>query len=116
MPVSWVFFFQLPTLKVLTSLIAPHMLVLLDFDSISIKVDLWTQVQLRLATVTPDAVAILEEIDALQPWTMSWSNVGDYYSPAAFFAMARRCSREEDTVHYMHSMNWVRDVKVEYRP
>ena len=80
------------------------------------EVESWTQVQLRLATVSPDAAAILEEINALQPWTMSWSNVADYYSPAVFFAMARHCSREKDTVHYMHSMNWIRDVKVEYGP
>lgn len=25
--------------------------------------------------------------------------------------MARACSADEDTVHYMHTMNWVRDVK-----
>ena len=26
--------------------------------------------------------------------------------PADFHAMARACSGDEDTVHYMHSMNW----------
>jgi hypothetical protein len=25
--------------------------------------------------------------------------------------MARACSGDEDTVHYMHTMNWVRDIK-----
>ena len=28
-----------------------------------------------------------------------------------FLAMAQACSTEKDTVHYMHSMNWIRDVK-----
>lgn len=67
---------------------------------------------LRLSTVAPGAAVTLEEIRALKPWTMSWSNVADYCSPDDYFAMARRCSRPKDTVHYLHSMNWVRDVKV----
>ena len=70
------------------------------------------QVELRLATVAPDALTTLAEIRALQPSTVSWSNVVDYCAPADFHAMARRCSREKDTVHNMYSMNWVLDVKV----
>jgi hypothetical protein len=27
-----------------------------------------------------------------------------------FHRMARACSAAEDTVHYMHSMNWVKDM------
>lgn len=40
---------------------------------------------------------------------MSWSNVPDYIEPGAFHEVARALSRPggEDTVHFMHSMNWV---------
>ncbi len=30
---------------------------------------------------------------------------------AEFHTMARACSASEDTVHYLHFMNWVQDVK-----
>lgn len=47
-----------------------------------------------------------------RPWTVSWSNVPDYIGPTpeAFHKLARAVSRPGgvDTVHFMHSMNWIR--------
>jgi hypothetical protein len=67
--------------------------------------------QVKLAAVTPGSMAVQAEICSLQPHTMSWSNVCDYYHPADFHAMAEACSAPEGTVHHLHSMNWIREVK-----
>jgi hypothetical protein len=68
--------------------------------------------QVRLAAVEPGDEAVQAEIRSLQPRTISWSNVCDFYLPADFHAMAEACSAPEGgTVHHLHSMNWVRDVK-----
>ena len=64
-------------------------------------------VRLRLAAVE-DSVG---EIAALRPWTMSWSNVLDYFSPSEFHAIARACSRHGDTIHFGYSMNWPCEVR-----
>jgi hypothetical protein len=55
--------------------------------------------------------AVHREIARMQPFTMSWSNVCDYYSPSQFHEMAKACSGVEDTVHYGYSMNWPSRVK-----
>ncbi|KAI9033451.1 hypothetical protein DFJ74DRAFT_701537 [Hyaloraphidium curvatum] len=65
---------------------------------------------LEVAMVEPGA-AINRRIRSLGPWTMSWSNVCDYMTPADFHRVARECSADEDTVHYTYSMNWRYDVK-----
>lgn len=63
--------------------------------------------QVRLGAVTPSSRALHAAIKALTPWTLSWSNVPDYYHPRDFHAMARACSADANTVHRSHSMNWV---------
>jgi hypothetical protein len=46
-------------------------------------------------------------------WTMSWSNVCDYFpSHAAFHECAAACSKHGDTIHFLHSLNWLTSVKV----
>jgi hypothetical protein len=68
--------------------------------------------QVRLAAVEPGAAATIAAIRSLQPYTMSWSNVPDYIEPAAFHRLARAVSDEvAGTVHFMHSMNWVQELK-----
>jgi hypothetical protein len=52
----------------------------------------------------------VEEIAALRPWTMSWSNVLDYFNPRRFHAIARACSVHGDTIHFAYSMNWAQNV------
>jgi hypothetical protein len=69
------------------------------------------RLQVKLAAVEPRARAVQAKIRSLKPHTISWSNVCDYYHPADFHAMAKACSAPEDTVHHLHSMNWIRDVK-----
>ena len=54
--------------------------------------------------------ATLSTIAALDPHTVSWSNVCDYYTPSEFHEMARACSGS-NTVHYAYSMNWPTNVK-----
>lgn len=57
-----------------------------------------------------DSPETLGEISALEPYTMSWSNVCDYFHPRDFFAIARRCSAKGKTTHYAYSMNWVQGM------
>ena len=54
--------------------------------------------------------ATLSSIAALNPHTISWSNVSDYYAPRDFHKMARACSGG-NTIHYGYSMNWPLHVK-----
>ncbi|KAK3250203.1 hypothetical protein CYMTET_40408 [Cymbomonas tetramitiformis] len=68
------------------------------------------KVEVHHTPVEPEKQETLKSIAAMRPWTMSWSNVCDYFSPADFHAMARACSASEDTVHYGYSMNWSRSV------
>jgi len=44
------------------------------------------------------------------PWTISWSNVLDYFDHASFHTLARECSINGDTIHFGYSMNWSRNV------
>ena len=67
------------------------------------------QVDLRVGTLTPQA-AVVHEIAAMQPWTMSWSNLLDHSNLKHFHAMARACSIHGDTIHYGYSMNWITGV------
>jgi hypothetical protein len=53
----------------------------------------------------------IAEIASYKPWTMSWSNLPDYFKAADFHKMARACSIHGDTVHYSYSMNWTASVK-----
>ena len=53
---------------------------------------------------------VLDDIAARKPWTMSWSNVLDYFDYSDFHDMARKCSVHGDTIHFGYSMNWIVDV------
>jgi|EP00966_Prymnesium_polylepis_P048069 hypothetical protein len=53
---------------------------------------------------------LVSEIAALKPWTMSWSNVCDYYQADEFHRIARACSIHGDTIHFAYSMNWSNNV------
>ena len=46
-----------------------------------------------------------DTIAALKPYTMSWSNVCDYFTPVEFHKIARRCSAH-NTLHFAYTMNW----------
>ncbi|CAD7972452.1 unnamed protein product [Amoebophrya sp. A25] len=63
------------------------------------------------AVYESNAEVFLKSIADLHPYTVSWSNVIDYFSLQDFHTLARRCSSPlGDTVHYGYSMNWVADV------
>lgn len=49
---------------------------------------------------------VAEDVAAVRPWTMSWSNVLDYFKHGDFHRMARACSIHGDTIHFGYSMNW----------
>ncbi|KAF4146964.1 hypothetical protein GN958_ATG03851 [Phytophthora infestans] len=53
---------------------------------------------------------LLAQIAALRPYTISWSNVLDYFLPEDFHDLARRCSMHGDCMHYGYSMNWTTQV------
>lgn len=58
---------------------------------------------------------VSKEVAELKPWTMSWSNVSDYFdTPTTFHACASSCSRHGDTIHSAYSMNWPRTFKGAY--
>lgn len=65
---------------------------------------------IHLAAVAPGDVDLLSAIRALEPRSMSWSNVPDYLAPADFHRMARACSLPH-TAHHLYSMNWPYDVR-----
>ena len=47
----------------------------------------------------------------LSPSGINWSNIVDYTGRASFHAIATRCSAQDgSTVHYVYSMEWVKDV------
>ena len=48
----------------------------------------------------------MREIRESNPYTMSWSNVSDYFHPKTFFAIAKKCSAPSNTIHYLYSMYW----------
>ncbi|KAJ3066660.1 hypothetical protein HDU98_010057 [Podochytrium sp. JEL0797] len=70
-------------------------------------------ITLHHQAVVPGDSTTIAAIRNLNPFTMNWSNVPDYFSPRDFFALAKSVSakRDKDTVHHMYSMNWLRDVK-----
>ncbi len=94
--------------------------------------------QVHLRMVQPGDTGAAATISALRPASISWSNIPDYYSPAAFHDLARACSTPTmtmqlaassigspsasfseaaavvtptPTVHYVSSMNWPMDTK-----
>ncbi|KAE9080508.1 hypothetical protein PF005_g22827, partial [Phytophthora fragariae] len=58
----------------------------------------------------PENKKLLERIAAFRPYTISWSNVLDYFTPEDFHDLARRCSMHGDCLHYGYSMNWSTQV------
>ncbi|GMH42324.1 hypothetical protein BSKO_10243 [Bryopsis sp. KO-2023] len=68
------------------------------------------EMDLRLKGVTAGDEKVHRDIAEMEPWTMSWSNLCDYSSEKDFHKMLKACS-VRDTVHYMHTMNWLIQVK-----
>eukprot|EP00808_Paulinella_micropora_P005261 g47494.t1 len=64
------------------------------------------------AKVTPDS-PLLKEIAALNPWTVSWSDIVDGVSAKDFHKMAHALGRKggEDTLHFGYSLKWLTEVK-----
>ncbi|EEY67663.1 uncharacterized protein PITG_18172 [Phytophthora infestans T30-4] len=64
--------------------------------------------------------ALLTRIAELQPETISWSNLLDYFSLEGFHDLARRCSMYGNCLHYGHSTNWSAQVfgasMIDYHP
>ncbi len=53
--------------------------------------------------------SLVHEIAALEPRTMSWSNLMDYFPLTSFHDVCRACSvtvPEKTTIHYGYTMNW----------
>jgi hypothetical protein len=67
------------------------------------------EIYLHFQSVTNDNPALLSSIRRLNPWTMSWSNICDYFVVHDFHRLLRACSGN-DTVHAMSSMNWYTEV------
>lgn len=63
-----------------------------------------------LYPIEPSDKESMNVVAALNPHTISWNNVCDYYQANLFHDMARSCSGS-NTVHSAYSMNWPKDVK-----
>lgn len=57
----------------------------------------------------PDGLALLNEVAALKPQSMSWSNLMDYFPKSVFHDICCFCS-EPGTIHYGYTMNWPTQV------
>jgi hypothetical protein len=66
-------------------------------------------VELNFKIVSLEQTKTIQEIRALNAWTISWSNICDYFQSTEFHKMARACSGE-DTIHFGYSMNWPKQV------
>lgn len=60
-------------------------------------------IDVRLCAVDPEDPVSIAELAALDPHTISWSNICDYCPPKSFHDMARACSGR-NTVH--HAYRW----------
>lgn len=63
----------------------------------------------KLGVVSLQNKALMEEIRALRPYTIHWSNVVDYLKPKEFHSIAKQVSGPE-TIHSLHSCNWTTRV------
>jgi hypothetical protein len=64
----------------------------------------------KIATIGPDESELLNAIKSMNAYTIDWSNIIDYFSKNDFLKMSKAVS-SDDTVHYVHMMNWVRCYK-----
>ena len=62
-------------------------------------------IELNFKTISAENKAVVEEICALNPSSISWSNICDYMNPKKFHSLARKCSGRQ-TLHFAYSMNW----------
>ncbi|CAG8644024.1 9701_t:CDS:2, partial [Diversispora eburnea] len=99
--------------------ISPHSIIIYNFLENSItKICNWlsssttegkVEIYLHYQSVTNENSALLSSIRQLDPWTMSWSNICDYFYPNNFHKLLKACSGN-DTIHAMTSMNWITEV------
>lgn len=69
---------------------------------------------LRLKRVDPTSSETHKEIRRLHPRGISWSNLCDFVGNGGFHHMARACSADFGTQHYLHTIHWILDVKGTY--
>ena len=62
--------------------------------------------QVTMELICAPVECVVDEIAAKQPWTMSWSNLVDYFEYKDFHSLAKHCSRHGNTLHFGYSMNW----------
>jgi hypothetical protein len=67
-------------------------------------------IDLRYGVVSLSEPQRVREIHNLRAYTMSWSNVCDYFHIVEFHRLARQCSASDDTIHFAYTMNWTLDV------
>lgn len=71
----------------------------------------WVQCdQIELELHCADIKDSIDFVASQKPWTMSWSNVLDYFDHKVFHDLARECSIHGDTIHFGYSMNWTANV------
>jgi tetratricopeptide (TPR) repeat protein len=67
------------------------------------------QLSVKSGFVEKNNFQLLNEIQMLNAYTMTWSNVPDYLGPKDFFEISKKCSCVE-TIHLFWSMNWTRST------
>ena len=66
-------------------------------------------IELNFKILSIDNKAAAEEISAMNPSSISWSNISDYFNPKEFHSLAKQCSGNK-TLHFAYSMNWPQRV------
>jgi hypothetical protein len=75
------------------------------------KLALWHKTKrINVELMCAKVETMIDEIASTKAWTISWSNIIDYFDHDKFHQMARACSKHGNTIHFGYSMNWTRDV------
>eukprot|EP00111_Clytia_hemisphaerica_P007374 TCONS_00021447-protein len=67
------------------------------------------QCYLETKFIDPIDLSFAQQIKLLSPLGINWSNIPDYMKPKEFIKFAKACS-VDDTIHYLHFMNWAEFV------
>ena len=67
------------------------------------------EMSFELGFVSRENSKLIKKIQKMNPYTIDWSNIPDYLTKEDFLAIARKMSGAK-TVHYIHFMNWVRQL------
>lgn len=66
-------------------------------------------IEFKYKEIIPSDKEIINELAELNSWVIIWTNVCDYFPREDFISLANKISNA-DTIHFIHSMNWMQEV------